>query len=102
MGPQRNGNPPALLLLADGRLCCAYGDRSLGSECIAYRISENEGRDWSARRVIRDDFESVSGIADLGYVRLFQRTDGQCVAAYFWCSPQRPQTHIAATIFEPV
>ena len=92
-----NGNPPSLLQLADGRLCCAYGNRSRFH--IAATFSADGGVTWSEPRILRDDFESVTGFADLGYVRLFQRPDGRCVAAYFWCTPQRPQTHIAATIF---
>ena len=100
-GPRHNGNPPSLLVLADGRLCCAYGDRSNGNECIALRYSEDQGKNWSVRYVIRDDFQSINGMADLGYVRLFQRPDRKCVAVYFWCSPQHPQTHIEATIFDP-
>ncbi|MAE64396.1 MAG: hypothetical protein CMJ18_09000 [Phycisphaeraceae bacterium] len=100
-GPQHNGNPPSLLLLEDGRLCCAYGVRSFGDQCIAARYSEDEGLNWSVRHVLRNDFESINGMSDLGYVRLFQRPDGKCVAVYFWCTPQRPQTHIEATIFDP-
>ncbi len=98
-GAYHNGNPSALVLLADGRLCCCYGDRSNGGECIAARFSEDDGQTWSVRHVIREEFQSVSGMADLGYVRLFQRPDGKCVAVYFWCSKERPQTHIECTIF---
>ncbi len=47
----------------------------------------------------RDCFQSVNGFADLGYPRLYQRRDGQLVAVYFWCTPERPETHIEATIF---
>ena len=101
VGQNHNGNPPSLLVLADGRLCCAYGNRSKGDECIAVRYSKDQGQNWSVRYVIRDGCQSINGMADLGYVRLFQRPDQKCVAVYFWCSPQRPQTHIEATIFDP-
>jgi hypothetical protein len=33
--------------------------------------------------------------------RLWQRTDGKLVTAYFWCTQERPQTHIKYSIFEP-
>ena len=97
VGNQHNGNPPGLILMADGRLCCVYGNRS--DECIVARFSEDEGQSWGERQVIREGFQSLNGYPDLGYTRLFQRPDGKCVAIYFWCSPDRPQTHIEATIF---
>jgi hypothetical protein len=51
--------------------------------------------------VLRDDFSSANGWPDLGYPGLYQRRDGRLVAVYFWCTRERPQTHIAATIFKP-
>ena len=97
LGEHYNGNPPGLILMEDGRLCCVYGNRS--DECITARFSEDEGQGWGIRQVIRKGFQSLNGFPDLGYPRLFQRPDRKCVAIYFWCSPDRPQTHIAATIF---
>ncbi len=98
-GNQFNGNPPAMVRLADGRLCCAYGNRS---RCeIVARLSDDEGQTWGPERILRDDFQSVNGWPDLGYCRLFQRTDGRLVVVTFWCTPDRPQTHIEATIWTP-
>ena len=94
-----NGNPPALIRLTDGRLCCAFGNRSRRQ--IVATLSNDGGATWGPERVLRDDFRSANGWPDLGYCRLFQRTDGRLVTAYFWCTPERPQTHIAATIWEP-
>lgn len=94
-----NGNPSALVRMREGRLCCAYGNRS--GRCIAVRYSEDEGRTWGRPQVLRDDFQSANGFPDLGYPRLFQRPDGKLVTAYFWCSPEKPETHIAATLFSP-
>lgn len=94
-----NGNPPAMIQLQDGRLCCVYGNRS--REVMIARCSGDGGISWGEEQEIRDGFKSPNGWPDLGYPRLFQREDGACVAAYFWCSPECPETHIEATIFEP-
>ena len=92
-----NGNPPAMIRLTDGRLCCVYGNRS--DRQIVARTS-GDGTSWTDPLVLRSDFESVNGWPDLGYPRLFERTDGKLVTAYFWCTPERPHTHIEATIFD--
>ncbi|MBA7473942.1 hypothetical protein ES707_09289 [subsurface metagenome] len=92
-----NGNPPALIQLQDYRLCCVFGNRSTRQLRVKY--SEDEGKSWSAEQILRSDFHSASGHPDLGYPRLFQRLDGKLVTAYFWCTENRPQTHIEATIF---
>ncbi|MDF1512860.1 MAG: sialidase family protein [Anaerolineae bacterium] len=93
-----NGNPPALVRMADGRLCCVYGNRDRA--VMIARFSADGGLMWGLELLLRDDFESVNGFRDLGYPRLFQRPDGKLVTAYFWCSPGKPETHVAATIFE--
>jgi hypothetical protein len=98
-GNSHNGNPPALVALADGRLCCVYGNRT--DRQMLARYSADGGTTWSAPVVLRDDFSSANGWPDLGYPRLYQRADGQLVAVYFWCTRERPETHIAATIFQP-
>jgi hypothetical protein len=97
-GNTYNGNPPALIRMADERLCAVYGNRS--KRQMVARYSSDDGRTWSDPQVLRDDFESAGGFPDLGYARLFQRLDGRLVTAYFWCTTERPQTHIESTIFE--
>lgn len=97
-GNEHNGNPPSLVAMADGRLCCVYGDRS-ACRMLA-RVSGDGGASWSEPLLLRDDFRSLNGSSDLGYARLYQRRDGRLVAVYFWCTPELPQTHIEATIFE--
>ena len=92
-----NGNPPALVKMSDGRLCCVFGNRS--TEQIIAKYSEDGGKTWNEGHVLRDDFHSANGCPDLGYPRLWQRSDEKMVVAYFWCTQRRPQTHIAATIF---
>jgi len=97
-GNSHNGNPPAMVRTRDGRLCCVYGNRSRRQ--IIARVSADSGATWGPEHVLREDFRSVNGQPDLGYPRLFSRPDGKLVAVYFWCTPERPQTHIEATIFD--
>jgi hypothetical protein len=94
-----NGNPPALVRLQDGRLCCAYGNRARRQ--IVARFSPDEGRSWGAEAVLRDDFDSVDGEPDLGYPRLVQRADGCLVVVYYWATRAHPRQHIAATLWNP-
>ena len=94
-----NGNPPAMIQLADGRLCCVLGQRD--RRIILAKYSRDDGKTWSEDQILRDGFLSRNGWPDLGYPRLFQRPDGKLVAVYFWCTPERPETHIAATLFDP-
>ena len=95
----RNGNPPALVRLSDGRLCCVYGQRSRWQ--LIARLSDDQGESWLEERVLRDDYASVEADADLGYPRLVQRADGRLVAIYYWATRDRPHQHIAATIWQP-
>ncbi len=94
-----NGNPPALLRLADGRLCCVYGQRNR-RQLIA-RYSRDDGRSWGQPYVLRDDYSSVEADQDFGYPRLVQRSDGHLVAMYYWATEENPHQHIAATIWDP-
>jgi hypothetical protein len=92
-----NGNPPALVRLKDGRLCCVYGNRT--QRRMYAGISNDEGTTWSERIIIRDDFREGTE-QDLGYPRLVQRADGKLVTMYYWATNKRPQQHIAATIID--
>lgn len=104
---QTNSNPPALVRLQDGRLCCAYGDRKTAE--IRARYSSDSGFTWGPELIIRDDFQSVpedpdSGTrlnADMGYVRMVQRPDGKLAAMYYWATATHPQQHIAVSIWAP-
>ncbi|MHC4645695.1 MAG: sialidase family protein [Planctomycetota bacterium] len=94
-----NGNPPALALMKDGRLCCVYGNRSR-KQMIA-RFSGDQGATWGPEVILRDDFQVDSfDDRDFGYPRLMQRPDGKLVAIYYWATKERPQHHIAATIWQ--
>jgi hypothetical protein len=102
-----SSNPPALVKLQDGRLCCAYGDRHVGE--IRARYSADGGATWGPESIVRDDFkaneddeDTQRGLnADIGYVRLVQRPDGHLVAMYYWVDADRPQQYIAASIWKP-
>ncbi len=115
-----NGNPPALLRLADGRLCCVYGNRTR-RQMVARVSGQGSGQDarstgawggqdarstdlpgatWGPERILRDGYSSLEDDEDFGYPRLVQRADGRLVAMYYWASARRPTQHIAATIWE--
>jgi hypothetical protein len=90
------GNPASLVRLADGRLCCVYGQRAepFGIRAV---ISTDNGATWSAPRTIRD------GAADwdLGYPRSIVRPDGRVVSVYYFNDASGPERYIAATIWKP-
>ena len=92
-----NGNPPALAVLRDGRLCCVYGNRS--RKQLLARTSVDGGINWSIERVLRENYFSGLDDQDFGYPRIAQRDDGRLVVIYYWASVEHPQQHIAATIF---
>lgn len=94
-----NGNPPALVRLRDGRLCCVYGNRSRRQ--LLARISRDEGATWGDERTLREGYASLEEDEDFGYPRLVQRADGRLVAMYYWASAGLPYQHIAATIWDP-
>ena len=92
----RNGNPPALVAMADGRLICAYGYRT-GRRGMRARISNDEGTSWDDEIVLRDDARSW----DFGYPRMVIRPDGKLVTVYYYTTADNPEQHIAATIWDP-
>jgi hypothetical protein len=97
-----NGNPPALVRLADGRLCCAYGNRDY--KTINARFSQDEGATWGQVLILRDDYyPDIYNNSDLGYPRMVQRSDGKLVTMYYWQTQQQYQQQtsaIEATIWE--
>ena len=92
-----NGNPPALIRLADGRMLCVYGNRTDRKMYAA--ISNDQGATWPERITIRNDFRKDTE-QDLGYPRVVQRGDGKVVTIYYWATDKLPQQHIAATIID--
>jgi len=93
---QHNGNPPALVHLADGRFCIVYGYRSVPFG-MRYRTSADAGKTWSAERIIRTDARTW----DFGYPRAVALADGSVLAMYYYTTAERPNQHIAGTIFRP-
>ncbi|MCB0115986.1 MAG: exo-alpha-sialidase [Caldilineaceae bacterium] len=75
----RGGNPPAMIVLRDGRLCLVNGYRNPPYE-IHTRLSADDGHTWGAPTVLR----SGGGNHDIGYPRIAQRKDGALVAVYYW------------------
>ncbi len=104
-----HSNPPALLRLKDGRICCAYGDRHVGE--IRVRYSSDNGTTWGPEVIVRDDFEPMGEdpdvdepgrkYVDLGYPRLVERPDGKLVVMYYWATAEHPQQFIGASIWKP-
>jgi hypothetical protein len=93
---EENGSPPALVRLIDGRLAAAYGYRSYPYG-IRAKISTDEGKTWSDEIILRDD----GGTWDLGYPRMMLRPDGKLVTIYYFNTPEYPDSHIVATIWDP-
>lgn len=91
-----NGNPPSLVRLEDGTIAAAWGVRSPPAGIHA-RISRDHGRTWGPEIVLRDDGRKY----DLGYCQSVVRSDGRIVTVYYYTTAQRPENHIAATIWSP-
>ena len=92
----KNGNPPALLRLRDGRLVVTYGYRSEPYGMRA-RISRDSGRTWDKEIVLSTDGAKW----DLGYSRSVQRADGKVVTVYYNTTAENPEQHIVAAIWDP-
>jgi CubicO group peptidase (beta-lactamase class C family) len=90
------GNPPALVLLQDGRLCLSYGYRRKPTGVRA-RISSDEGRTWGPEIILRDD--GLTG--DLGYPRSLVRPDGRVLTVYYFNGPRDEDRTIQGTFFTP-
>ena len=52
---KHNSNPPAMVQLDDGRLCCIYGDRDTAKLCGKY--SSDSGKTWGSEFTLRDNYE---------------------------------------------
>lgn len=93
---QRNGNPPSLVRLPDGRLAAVYGVRY--APCgIRARVSADHGLTWGPEIILRDDARTW----DIGYCRSVARADGRVVTVYYYATAEHFENHIAATIWAP-
>ncbi len=91
------GNPPAMIRLADGRVCLVYGYRA-APYSIRAKLSSDNGRTWSEDIVLRGD----GGSTDVGYPRIVQRPDGKVVVLYYFSlEGPDPERFIAAMIWTP-
>lgn len=90
------GNPGALLLLADGRLCLSYGHRATPYGIRAV-LSSDQGLTWDRPIVLREDASEW----DIGYPRAVQRPDGAIITVYYFTDKASPERYIAATIWKP-
>jgi hypothetical protein len=93
---ERNGNPPAMVKLSDGRLCVAYGYRDFPYG-IRMKVSSNSGKTWGDEIVIRSD----GATWDLGYPRMLVNADGKIVIMYYFTTTANPSQHIGVTIIDP-
>ena len=98
--PGEGGNPPAMIRLADGRICLTWGWRRVPFGIRAW-LSDDDAKTWGDPIVLRED----GGTGDLGYTRTVQRPDGRIVTIYYFNDPpakagQIAERYIAATIWE--
>ena len=90
------GNPPALVRLADGRLCLTYGYRAQPF-AIHARLSADEGKTWSDPFILRGN----GGSQDIGYPRCAVRPDGNVVTVYAFHDRAGSVRDIEAAIWNP-
>ncbi len=88
----QNGNPGALVRLRDGRLACAYADRS--RRALLLRLSADDGRSWGPEALVRSNPFS----SDIGYPQMAQNHRGELVVIYYLARPERPHAYIEAAL----
>jgi hypothetical protein len=90
-------NPVALVRLGGERLAAIYGKRRGKPFGMSAKQSPDGGKTWGEEIMLRTDGRKW----DLGYPRAIVRPDGTVVAAYYFSTEERPQQHIAATLWRP-
>lgn len=90
-------NPVALVNLGGDRLAAVYGNRRHQPFGMSAKLSEDGGKSWGEEIALREDGRKW----DLGYPRAVIRPDGTVVAAYYFSTVEKPQQHIAATLWRP-
>ena len=93
---ERNGNPPSLISLPDGRLVVAYGYRGRPFG-IRMRVSEDGGKSWGEELVVRRD----GATWDLGYPRMVVNGRAQIVLVYYYTTEERYEQHIEVSTVDP-
>lgn len=90
-----NGNPPALVTLADDTLVLVYGYR--GKEpSMRVCVSRDKGKTFGPPRTLRSDAAEY----DIGYPRAVVRPDGKIVAVYYYVTEKMHPQFIASTVFD--
>jgi len=90
------GNPPATVLLPDGRLCVTYGYRKKPFGMRA-RISDDEGSTWTPR----SSCATTASTAIFGYSRNAGAPDGRVLTIYYFNGPQASDRAIEGTFWTP-
>lgn len=86
-----NGNPPALARWGDAAVC-VYANRT---DCeLRAAVTFDNGRTWTKGAVLR-----FGASSDIGYPRLFTRSDGTFVAVYYWADDRNDHQRIESTAF---
>lgn len=88
-----NGNPPALALLKDGRIACAYANRDHREMRLRYSV--DQGANWESELVIQKSTVSE----DMGYPQMFQNHMGEMVCIYYISRKESPQHYIEAAVW---
>ena len=90
------GNPPATVLLNDGRVAVTYGYRRKPTG-ISARITADEGKTWPPEIMLRED--GFDG--DLGYPRSLVRPDGRVLTVYYFNGPKGSDRCIEGSLWMP-
>lgn len=89
-------NPAAAVHLGGDDVAVAYGHRK-PPYGIRARVSRDGGDTWGEVVRLRED-----GLGeDLGYPRMGRRADGKLVTVYYYTTAERPEQHLAATVWDP-
>lgn len=89
-------NPISLVTFGEGTIAAIYGWRPRPYGLRA-RLSRDAGRTWEPEIILRDDALNN----DIGYTRATVRPDGAVVILYYYTTAERPEQHIAVTIWRP-
>lgn len=87
----KNGSPPHLLVLQDGRLLLTYGRRCQPYGIVA-QISDDGGRTWG-----NELYLSEEATADIGYPATTQLPDGRLFTLYYQRYENDAETSILST-----
>lgn len=94
---QNAHNPAALVSLGGKRIAAIYGNRENGPKGMFACLSEDGGHTWKKEVTLREDAVTW----DFGYPVAAVRPDGAVVIVYYMNTADKPNQHIAATIWRP-